>query len=75
MKIDIRMEDNEPILFFLDIDIDSKNNLIQCFNHKEMHNQASRAYMRSLKKPISNDDILKSFRLLKFYSNEAINHN
>jgi hypothetical protein len=75
MKIDIRLEDGKPILFFLNIDVNSKNNLINCFNHKEMHNQASRAYMRSLKKPLTKNELLESFRLLKYYANEFIKYN
>ena len=67
MKIDIRIEDNAPIIFLID-----NNGYIIGFNKKEGHVSASRAYMRSLKKPDNRNHILESWRLLAQWANIGI---
>lgn len=67
MKIDIRMEDNKPIIFLID-----DEGYIVGFNKKEGHVSVSRAYMRSLKKPDNRNHILECWRLLSQWANIGI---
>jgi len=67
MKIEIRMEDGAPILFFPDVI--SHEKMIVCFTRAGEHSSASRAYMRSLRKPSKREEIADCFRLLATYAN------
>lgn len=66
MKLDIRLEDNNPIIFLLDFD--NYQDKIHCYNLNSECNMASRAYMRSLKKPESKADLMASWQLLQHYA-------
>lgn len=69
MKIDIRMEDGSPILFFVDDLTDEKS--IPCYSNKESHNYTSRGYMRRLRKPETEAEIKKCWDLLAEYARIA----
>ena len=50
MKIDIRLEQGKPILFFTDF-VNKNTGLIECFTIHDGHSEASRDYMYRLPKP------------------------
>jgi hypothetical protein len=66
MKLDIRMEDGAPIIFFVDDMSEDKS--IPCYNKKESHNYVSRGYMRRLCKPETESEVKKSWELLAEYA-------
>ena len=66
MKLEIRLEAGEPIIFFLD-DVD-KRKQIACWNVKESHNVASRGYMRSLELPVTQAQQSKVWATLAIYA-------
>jgi hypothetical protein len=66
VKIEIRLEDGKPIIFFTDVLSQSKN--IQCYSMADQHNYASRGYMRSLPIPETCADILASWETLGRYA-------
>jgi len=70
MKIELRLEDGKPIIFFTD-EIE-RDKTISCYCDNGQHAKASRAYMRSLKKPSNYDQIEKCWRLLQSYSNTLV---
>lgn len=71
MKIEIRMENGEPILFFPDDEAGAPN-LIACYTEKEQHNEAQRAYMRRLKKPCSDSERLLCWQVLRRYGKYVV---
>ena len=70
MKLDIRLEDGNPIIFFPE-ETDHKK-MIACYTRKEEHSAAQRAYMRSLPKPVSQADYRRVWDLLAHYSVVAL---
>jgi hypothetical protein len=66
MKLEIRLEDGKPIIFFTDALNQSKN--IQCYSMADQHNHASRGYMRSLPKPETAHEKNMAWDLLKHYA-------
>lgn len=50
MKIDIRLEQGKPILFFTDF-VEKTTGLIECYTDHDGHSLASRDYMYRLSKP------------------------
>lgn len=50
MKLDIRLEKGEPILFFTDC-VEKSTGFIECYTRHDGHSMASRDYMYRLPKP------------------------
>ena len=67
MKLEIRIEQGAPILFFTDSENHDKT--IDCYTLREEHSSAQRAYMRSLKKPVTPEELSAAWALLGTYSN------
>lgn len=67
MKIDIRMEDGSPVIFWTD-NPDMRNGIIMSYAKIGQHSEACRAYMRSLKKPTTKEEIDAAFNLLYEWS-------
>jgi hypothetical protein len=63
MKITLKMENGAPIIFHTD-DPDSDPGKVTTFTRADMHSQSSRAYMRSLRAPVSQSETLACFDLL-----------
>lgn len=55
MKLDIRMEQGRPIIFWTD-DPDATQHTVTCYTLHDGHNSSSRAYMRGLPKPQTAED-------------------
>ena len=66
MKLEIRIEAGAPILFFHDIE--NRDKTIDCYTMREEHATASRAYMRSLKKPATPEELRAAWALLGSYA-------
>ena len=66
MKLELRIEDGKPILFFLDVE--NRDRSIQCYTIGTEHSQASRAYMRKLPKPETAHEKNLAWALLKHYA-------
>ena len=72
MKIELRLEDDKPIIFFADeMKLDKT---ISCYCDSGQHAIASRAYMRSLKKPSTHEQIAGCWRLLNRYTSHVISN-
>jgi hypothetical protein len=71
MKIELRMENGEPIIFLPDDDT-GKPNFIACYTENEQHSEAQRAYMRSLKKPSSDAEFLLCWQTLQRYAKHVV---
>lgn len=69
MKIIVKIEDGKPVLFFPDEIHHDKQ--ITCFSVTDGHSSATRAYMRSLKNPETDGEILQSWRMLARYCKNA----
>ena len=70
MKIELRLEDGKPIIFFPDgMKLDKT---ISCYCDNGQHAIASRAYMRSLKKPSTHEQMEDCWQLLKRYTSYVI---
>jgi hypothetical protein len=67
MKLELRIEDGKPILFFLDVE--NRDRSIQCYRIGTEHSNASRAYMRSLPKPETAQEKNDCWGLLDHYAN------
>lgn len=67
MKIQILIEDGAPLLAFSDRE--NHNKTLEVYSVKEGHSTATRAYLRSLTKPQTEDEILSCWRLLHRYAN------
>lgn len=65
MKLEIRLENGNPILFFTDSE--NRDKTIDCYTQREEHSSAARAYMRSLKKPSTGDELGACWALLGAY--------
>ena len=70
MKLDIRLESGNSIIFFPD-DVDH-GKLITCYSKTEQHSTAQRAYMRSLPGPVTDTEHRKVWDLLAHYSVVAL---
>ena len=71
MKIELRLEDGKPIIFFPDeMKLDKT---ISCYCENGQNATSSRAYMRSLKKPSTHEQMADCWRLLHNYSNHLVN--
>jgi hypothetical protein len=70
MKLEIRIENNEPIIFFTD-DLDH-GKMIICYSRIGQHATASRGYMRTLAKPETKEQMIKAWLLIEEYANHAI---
>lgn len=66
MKLEIRMADGDPVIFFID-DL-SEDKSIPCYSKKDSHDYTTRGYMRRLRKPETESDIRKSWNLLIEYA-------
>jgi len=66
MKLELRLEDGKPILFFTDIE--NRDKKIDCYTIREQHGISSRAYMRSLPKPETAEQKNAAWALLKHYA-------
>ena len=66
MKLEIRLEQGAPILFFTDIENHDKS--IDCYTLREEHSSTTRAYMRSLKKPSTRGELRAAWSLLGTYA-------
>jgi hypothetical protein len=66
MKLELRLEDGKPVIFFTD-DIDH-GKLITCYSAIGQHSSASRSYMRGLPKPVKPTDMVLCWKLLGQYS-------
>ena len=69
MKLEIRLEQGAPILFFHDSE--NRDKLIDCYTLRDEHNTATRAYMRSLKKPSTREELRAAWALLASYAAKA----
>ena len=67
MKLEIRIESGAPILFFTDIE--NRDKTLDCYTLRAEHATASRAYMRSLSKPSTREELRAAWALLGTYSN------
>ena len=67
MKLDIRMEDGKPAIFWTDSE-DVRQHYVICFTLHDGHNEASRAYMRSLPKPKTPEDYDLIMKTLKIWA-------
>lgn len=67
MKLELRLEQGAPILFFHDSE--NRDRSIDCYTMRAEHATASRAYMRSLKKPATVEELRAAWALLGTYSN------
>ena len=65
MKLEIRLEDGKPILFFTDSE--NRDKTIDCYTQRDGHNTAARAYMRRLSKPSTGEDLGACWALLGAY--------
>ena len=70
MKLDIRLESGDPIIFFPD-EVDH-GKLIICYTWEDEHSTAQRAYMRSLPGPVTDTEHRKVWDLLAHYSVVAL---
>jgi hypothetical protein len=70
MRIEIRLENGKPILFFPE-EIE-RDKSIACYCETEGHASAARAYMRRLPKPESPADALACWRVLERYVKHVI---
>ena len=70
MKLDIRIEDGEPIIFFVDEITFDQN--IMCYSASAEHNYATRGYMRGLKKPETPGEFAGAWRCLLNYGNSQL---
>lgn len=70
MKIELRIEDGKPIIFFTD-EVE-RDKSINCWTVQTEHATASRAYMRQLEKPVTHDQQIACWRALNHYSNKLI---
>ena len=66
MKLEIHIEQGAPILFFTDIE--NRDKTIDCYTMREEHSSAARAYMRSLKKPATREELRAAWALLASYA-------
>lgn len=66
MKLEIRIESGAPILFFHDSE--NRDKSIDCYTLRDEHNTAARAYMRSLKKPATREELRAAWALLGTYA-------
>jgi hypothetical protein len=66
MKLELRIEAGKPVIFFTDIENPDKK--IQCYGMDFEHAIASRAYMRSLPKPLTASEKNAAWDLLKHYA-------
>ena len=66
MKLEIRIESGAPILFFHDSE--NRDKTIDCYTLRDEHSSATRAYMRSLKKPSTREDLCAAWALLASYA-------
>lgn len=73
MKLEIRIENGKPILFWLD-DPDEHGENVTCFTMQDMHNTSSKAYMRDLPKPETKEDYTQAFRVLASWSAHVLRH-
>lgn len=69
MKIDIRMEDGRPVLFFPDET--GANRRVPFFSLTDGHGEACRAYMRRLPKPATPAEKLRAWQALRIYAGHA----
>lgn len=67
MKIQILIEDGAALLAFSDRE--NHNKTLDVYSQTEGHSTATRAYLRSLAKPKTEDEILSCWRLLHRYAN------
>ena len=66
MKLEIRIEAGGPILFFHDIE--NRDKSIPCYTKYYEHGTATRAYMRSLAKPTTAEELRAAWALLGLYA-------
>jgi hypothetical protein len=69
MRIEIRIEDDRPILFFPDEVQNDKT--INCWTVHAEHATASRSYMRGLAKPTTPEQLKSCWRALNIYSSHV----
>ena len=67
MKIDIRLEQGKPILFFTDF-VNKNSGLIECFTIHDGHSEASRYYMYGLPKPKTLEQFKACSKTLEVWS-------
>ena len=72
MKIELRIEDDKPIIFFTD-EIE-RDKTISCYCDNGQHAMASRAYMRSLKKPSTHEQMADCWWLINRYTSHVISN-
>jgi hypothetical protein len=74
MKLDIRLEDGKPAIFWVDHPDAKNSHMVLCFTASDSHTYASRAYLRSLPIPLTREELQSSARLLRqfgaLYSSE-----
>lgn len=66
MKLELRIEQGAPILFFHESE--NRDKSIDCYTMRAEHATASRAYMRSLKKPATVEELRAAWALLRSYA-------
>ena len=72
MKIEVRLENGKPILFFPEYVNHDKT--IVCYAELGGDSRASRAYMRSLPKPITSAERIECWLTLARYAEYIANH-
>lgn len=67
MKLELRIEGDRPAVFWTDCP-DTNPGRVLCFTLHDGHNEASRAYMRSLHKPLSRTELTAASRTLHAFT-------
>lgn len=66
MKIEIYMEDGKPLIVFADQINGDKT--VNCCSQQDGHTQATRAYLRTLPRPETREQLRAAWHALKWYA-------
>ena len=66
MKIHVKMEDGAPLLIFPEIV--NRDKTVEVYSQKQGHCSASRAYLRRLKNPETEADLLAAWKAVEGYA-------
>lgn len=70
MKITLKMEGGKPAIFWTD-DPSASPGKVTCYTRADMHTEACRAYMRSLRAPSTMAEYAACFALLENWANHC----
>ena len=67
MKIDIRLEQGKPIMFFTDF-VEKSTGFIESYTRHDGHSMASRDYMYGLPKPETQEQVMACCEVLEAWA-------